>query len=155
MMIPENTFKALKAISDRLNGKGINWVLIGSTNHALQGVDVKPRDIDILTDKEGAYAIGEALKEFVVEEIHIRETEKMKSHYGKFNIEGVEVEIIGDLVNMKQEGDLWSETTNFSKKIIIEFKGVEVPGISLDQELSAYTKMKKIERIKKIKQAMG
>jgi hypothetical protein len=154
MMIPENIFKALKVISDKLNGKGINWVLISSTNQALQGVDVKPRDIDILTDKEGVYAIVEALKDFVVEAVHPRESETMKSHYGKLNIEGVEVEIIGDLINIKPKGDLWSETKNFSKKIIIEFKGVEVPGISLDQELSAYTKMKNIERIKKIKQAM-
>ena len=155
MMIPENIFQALKVISERLDGKGINWVLIGSTNQALQGVDVKPRDIDILTDKEGVYAIVDALKDFVVEEIHIRETETMKSNYGKLNIEGVDVEIIGDLINIKPKGDLWSETKNFSKKIIIEFKGVEVPGISLDQEYVAYKKLGNIERAEKIKEAMG
>jgi len=155
MMIPENTFKALKAISERLNGKGINWVLIGSTNHALQGVDVKPRNIDILTDKDGAYAIGEALKEYIIEEVHPRETENMKSHYGRFSIEDVEVEIIGDLINIKPEGDLWSETDNFSKKIIIEFKNVEVPGISLDQEYVAYKKLGKMEKAEKIKEAMN
>ena len=98
-MIPENTFQALKIISEKLNGKGINWVLIGSTNHALQGVDVKPNDIDILTDKEGAYAIGEALKEYVIEEVHIKESETMKSHYGKFNINDVEVEILNSPFN--------------------------------------------------------
>ena len=154
-MIPENTFQALKVISERLKGKGINWVLIGSTNLALQGVDVQPKDIDILADKKGAYAIGEALKEFVVEEVHFRETETMKSHYGKFNICCVEVEVMGDLHNIKPKGDLWSETADFSKKIIIEFKGVEVPGISLDQEYIAYKKLGRLERAKKIKEAMG
>ncbi|MCX6719442.1 MAG: hypothetical protein NTZ38_03665 [Candidatus Taylorbacteria bacterium] len=74
-----------------IQGK-INWALIGSSNLALQGVDVEAHDTDILTDKEGALSIGKILKESVIEEATYKKSEKYKSYYGKFVINRVESE---------------------------------------------------------------
>jgi hypothetical protein len=39
---------AIKIIHEKLEKNNIKWALIGSTNMAIQGIDVKPRDLDII-----------------------------------------------------------------------------------------------------------
>lgn len=149
-MISKENIEAIKIITEKLSHDNINWALIGSSNLALQGVDVEAHDIDILTDKEGALLMRKILKEFTKEEIKYKESEKFKSYYGKFIINGVEVEIMGDLSNLNPRGDIWSETTNFSKKIYFQVDDTKVPVISLDQEYQAYLKLGRNEKAQKI-----
>jgi len=149
-MISKANIEAIKVVAGRLNPDKINWALIGSSNLALQGVDVEAHDIDILTDKDGALAIGKLLKEFTVENIAYKESEKYRSYYGKFAINGVEIEIMGQLQNINPAGDLWSESTGLSEKIIIKVDDMDVPAISLKQEYQAYLKLGRKEKAEKI-----
>jgi len=153
-MITDKHFKALRILVDRLSNKNITWAIVGGTNFALQGVDVKAKDIDILTDKEGAFAIGEALKEFAVQPVKYSENERFNCYHGKFKIEGVDIEVMGEIENKIPVGDLWTETKGFSEKIFIEYKGLRIPVISLKQEYYAYTMMGKTEKAKKIKDVL-
>lgn len=149
-MISKENIEAIKIIAEKLNPEKINWALIGSSNLALQGVDVEAHDIDILTDKEGALEMGKLLKEFTIEYVAYKESEKFKSYYGKFVINGVEVEIMGQLQNINPVGDLWSESTNLSEKIYIKVDDMEIPAISLKQEYQAYLQLGRQEKAEKI-----
>ncbi len=73
----------------------MNWVVTGGFGFGLQGVLVEPHDIDIQTDKEGAYEIERLFSEFVVKPVKFRKSERIRSHFGALMIEGVRVEIMG------------------------------------------------------------
>jgi len=64
---------------------------------ALQGVPVEVHDIDIQTDKDGVYEIERCLAEFVIEPVRYSETERIRSHLGMLEIDGIKVEIMGDI----------------------------------------------------------
>ncbi len=46
-MLDKNILKILKKLSIILNKDNIPWMLIGSCNLAMQGMDLIPRDLDI------------------------------------------------------------------------------------------------------------
>jgi hypothetical protein len=54
-MIEKNYLHLIKRISKQLSSQNIKWALTGSTSFAMQGVPITPNDIDIQTDKDGAY----------------------------------------------------------------------------------------------------
>lgn len=99
---------ALKKIAGILNSTEVSWILAGSTASYLNGLDVEPRDIDILTDQFGAYIID---REFAskrikaIKRVGFSETDTYASHFGIFLINDTQVEIIGDLV-IKYKGYL-------------------------------------------------
>src|SRR5438093_4537514 len=59
--------EALEETARRLDREGVRWWLTGSTALAIRGVDVAPRDIDVVLDDAGAaiapVAFGDALIE--------------------------------------------------------------------------------------------
>lgn len=56
-MIRPEYLRVLRKIYDRLKNEKVNWGVTGSLSFALQEVPVEVHDIDIQTDKEGAYEI--------------------------------------------------------------------------------------------------
>jgi D-hexose-6-phosphate mutarotase len=72
----------------------LKWA--GSLSLALQGIDVEPHDIDLLTDRQGAYRINAMLKKYEKKRVGYSETEKLSSYFGVFEIQGVKVEVMGD-----------------------------------------------------------
>ncbi|MBR9689957.1 MAG: hypothetical protein GOV01_03615, partial [Candidatus Altiarchaeota archaeon] len=142
-MLPKKNYDALKTILEAVRGHKINWMVIGSTNLALQGIDIHARDIDILTTKEGALALNGILANFVVEPVKLSENKKFRSWFGKFNVNGCEVEVIGDLQSYDPGGDLWGETEDFKDKITVKFHELKVPCISLKKEYDAYIRLGK------------
>jgi len=153
-MITEKHKQVLEIIAKNLEGKDINWAIVGSTSLALQGVDITPNDIDILTDKEDSFKIQECLKEYVVEPVAYKESERFISYFGKFKIEGLDVEVMGDLKNKIPDSDLWTETSRLSAKKTIDYKGLKINVINLEQEYEAYVKMDRKEKAKLIKKAL-
>lgn len=77
--------------------KGVRWALAGSTASALQGLPLNPHDIDILTDVRGAKLLSSRLKEFALSPLKKVEGEHFSSFLAQFKVEGVRVEIIGNL----------------------------------------------------------
>lgn len=47
----------------------VSWAIDGSTSLALQGIDLNPHDIDILTDSMGAYRIQEAYRSSIIKRV--------------------------------------------------------------------------------------
>ena len=153
-MLPQTHIKVLRILAKRLSPVKF-WVVVGSTNLAMQGVDVVPKDIDILADKEGAYAIGAALSEYVVLSVAFRENEFFKSHFGRFIINGIEVEIMGDRVSKNPGGDTWGETKGYPAKMLFDIDGMKIPVLSLEQEYEAYIHLGRKEKAEKIIERLG
>jgi hypothetical protein len=61
--------KALLGFLERISGENVDWWLAGSTALAIRGIDLVPRDLDIITDRDGAKQLGRALSEWLVEPI--------------------------------------------------------------------------------------
>ncbi len=153
-MISEKYIKVLKIILKKLGSTKINWAVGGSTSQALQGLDIDPKDIDILTDKNGAFMTEKLLKEFLTEAVEYRKSEKFKSYFSIFLIEGIKVEIMGEIINKLPEGNLWGKNADLHQKVFINFGNIKIPVIPLEQEYLVNIRMGRMERAERIKEVL-
>jgi len=154
-MIPDNIFKALKIFYDIVSKKNIFWILSGSTSLVIQGVDVKINDdIDILTDKKEAQQIDQLLSNYRIKPLKFSTTDKYQSYYGIYKINNITIDIMGEFQYRKKDGS-WSKPNHNSKTINKKYKGMLLRLLTLEQELKEYKEMGRIEKAKKIKQAIN
>ncbi len=136
----------LRQIHARLFNTDVNWVVTGSLGFALQGVPVQPNDIDLQTDKAGAYEIEHQFSDVVIRKIQFSATERIRSHFGALQIDGIEVEIMGD-IQKRGADNIWEEIVNPAHyRQMVEIEGLLVPVLSLEYEYQAYLKFGRIER---------
>ena len=129
---------ALLEILARLDDTDIPWALTGSLGHRLQGVPVTPHDIDLQTDEAGAYGIAKRLSDFLVEPIRFVESERIRSHLGRFFIRGVAVEVMGAVQKRLPDGS-WEQSVDVRPiRTYATLAGRRIPVLSLDHERRAY-----------------
>ena len=134
---------------------GLVWALTGSTSFALQGMDVQAHDIDIQTDRDSAYTLGTLLKEHCVEPVRFCGTEKIRSHFGRFQVGGAEVEIMGDIEKRLPAGG-WEKAVSLAPLILyVDFAGMRLPVVSLRHEAKAYRMMGRTARAEEIERYIG
>jgi hypothetical protein len=145
-MIPPRFLQALRQICVRLTEPTLNWALTGSFGLALQGVPLKPNDIDLQSDARGAYEIERRLAEFVTRPVRFSATPRIRSHFGELYIEGVRVEIIGDIEKRLPDGR-WEPPPDLEKvRHFVQVEELCVPVLSLAYEAQAYEKLGRSER---------
>lgn len=133
--------KALLLISDRLNDCPVKWAVSGSLGFWLHGMKVIPADIDLQTTAQGAYQLEKALGGQPLKKVHFSQAERIRSHYGSLRLEGVKVEIIGD-VEKRLEGNDWDPPPDLEQVTeAVEWEGIWLPVVSLEYELDAYRKL--------------
>ena len=138
--------KVLRKINTQLSNTNVNWAITGSLGFALQGVPAEPNDIDIQTDKRGAYEIERHFSEFMTKRVTLSSTEKIRSHFGKLMIDGIKIEIMGDIQKRLEDGN-WENPVNLEHhKRVVEVEGMKVPVLSLEYEYQAYMKLGRIEK---------
>lgn len=117
------------------------WALTGSTSMALQGMTLDVHDIDVQTDKSGAYQLGKLLDSYALEPVHFCGTDLMRSHFGRFKIGAVDLEIMGDIEKKRPDGS-WEEAVPLPSIIEhVQFEGMNIPVLSLAYEAQAYKKI--------------
>jgi len=149
-------WQALRIIVDYLREEKIRWTLMGSVSLALQGVNVTPDDIDILTDEHGAYRIGSILEEYVVKSISYSRTNLFESFYGTYQIGETKVDVMGDL-RVRLEGTWVSLSDRLKSPRIIHQNSLKIPVSSLHDQLFFYEKLgreKDKETIPKIREVL-
>ena len=150
MVLDVKYLEILKTLYSRLNETDIIWVIGGSLALAFEGLDVKPRDIDLFTDKEGAYKIEKLFAEFLVRNVSFSIKDNIRSHYGALNIFGIEVEIIG-FIEFKSEDGTWhgreklEEVTKF-----FEIENMKIPLMKIESQLRGYTNIGRTDKIELI-----
>lgn len=131
----------LELIAGRLGKGNVIWAVTGSLGFALQGVPAEPHDIDIQTDTQGAYEIERLLSEFVTEKVCFAQERSIRSHFGVFEIEGIRVEVMGDIQKRYSNGT-WSTPPDLKKLIhYLAIDKMMVPVLSLEYECQAYRQL--------------
>jgi hypothetical protein len=144
--LPALHLQVLWKIVSLLKDKDINWVLTGSTGMALQGMPLEVHDIDLQTDEAGAYEIDRLLADYAVKPVRYKPSERIRSHFGEFMMDGVEVEVMGDMVKLL-DNSTWEPSVDIAAlRCWVEIDGSLVPVLPLEYEYQAYLKMGRFER---------
>ena len=140
----------LEYICNLLYGTRITWALTGSLNLALQGVDIKANDIDIISDKRGVYQIESIFKEHIKKPVNYEELPQLRSHFGILLISGIPIDIMGDVEN-KVNNNKWEPHINWKQHIhVINIGMVRVPSLDLEYEYLIYSKIGDKQKSEKI-----
>ena len=131
----------LELIASRLSKGDVMWAVTGSLGFALQGVPVQPHDIDIQTDAQGAYEIERLLLEYLTEKVHFAQSSRIRSHFGAFEIDGIRVEVMGD-IQKRYDNGTWSAPPDLKRHIhYLEIDEMTIPVLSLAYECQAYRQL--------------
>jgi len=128
------------------------WAIMGSTASVLQGLDgYAPPDIDIVTSMEGAYIMEGAVARCgaTVRPISFSVREPYASHFGIFEVNGVKVEVMGNLVIGCPDGEIDANRhwARWSDKVrLIHFEEMHVPVVPLEWQLVANVLLDRPER---------
>lgn len=142
----------LRVIHQKLRENDILWAITGSLGFVLQGVPVKPHDVDIQTDEKGAYRIESLLAQYLVERVCFSSSDKVRSHFGVLSIKGIRCEIIGDIEKRLDDGS-WSPAPDLRRHILyVALEDMKIPVLSLQYEYSAYMKMGRFDRARLLRQ---
>jgi hypothetical protein len=90
--------EALSLITRLSRPEGLKWLVGGSTATILHGVSLAapPHDLDIDAPGDGALKLGELLSSFVVSPVQRSDTDLYNNLFGRFDVNGTKVEILGD-----------------------------------------------------------
>ena len=57
-------FDVMKTVLENIHGERLNWRMDGSANLLVQGIGIKPSDIDITTDEDSYGIFNKAVKKY-------------------------------------------------------------------------------------------
>lgn len=135
--------EVLRQVVSRLEAEGIPYRVVGGTSVALHGIPVHVKDLDLETTAAGAYQIAALFEEYLVRPVAFSESPIYRSHFGQFRIDGVLLEIMGDLE--RREGQGWVPTTNVTETTVL-FEGMLVRVPWLEEETLAYIRRGRLDR---------
>jgi ubiquinone/menaquinone biosynthesis C-methylase UbiE len=133
----------LREIAGRLDEANVRYVVVGGTSLALHGLPLPVKDLDIETDPEGAYQFAALFETHVVEPVALKEGRLYRSHFGRFDFNGVQVEIMGRLE--RREGDGWVPTEIINTESV-DLEGMPVRVSWLEEETLAYIRRGRLDR---------
>ena len=140
-MLPPAFVDVLRKIDAALQGTDVVWALTGSAGLAIKGIPVTPHDIDIQTDRAGVETFARLFAPYLVTPPTFRESDHTRSWFASFNIDGVQVEVMGDVQHRDEDG-FWDDPPNLeANRIIIQVAEMRIPTLTLDFEEEAYRSM--------------
>ena len=150
-------FVVLKFIHKSLSNKKVKWVVSGSTSLFLQGIKLKPSDIDITTNKEDAFKICDILKEYEIKHVKFGKTKNISSWWGQLKIKNIKIDIMGEF--SEKIGGKWVNVSSQRLKShdFVKLGNIKIPVSKLEHHLKSYKVMKRkkdIEKIKKIEEKL-
>jgi len=145
-LIPPDYLAALRKLYNRLEETDIVWALTGSLGLAIKGIPLTPHDIDIQTDRAGVYEFARIFADDLVQEPFFWETQHTQSWVAKFEMDGIQVEVMGDMRHRDEDGG-WDDPPNLEAvRLYIQVAEMRVPTLSLDFEEEAYRSMGRYDK---------
>ncbi len=145
-MIEERHLRALSRLWRGLEDSDVRWMVTASLNLALHGLPVQVHDIDVLTDEAGAYEIERRFAQHSTQAVCLRTSECIRSHFGSLCLEGVTIEIMGD-VETYDEVNGWRPTPGSAgNSEVILLQGMPIPVRTLEAEYAAYLQLGRAEK---------
>ena len=133
----------LKTIVDKLNSESIQYTVVGGTSAALQGVPIRVKDIDLEMSRESVYRFQDLFQDEICQAVVYCEDLNYSSFLGKYEFNGVPVEIFADL--KRREEGRWVDTcAKTSREINLDQEKICVSW--LEEETVAYIRRGRIAR---------
>jgi hypothetical protein len=143
-MINDDFKKAIFEISEKMIENNIKYAITGSTNLALQGVPVSPKDIDIVVFYEDLERMIHIFPRFLKSSVRKMETEVGEAWEVLLNIDGVDVQFFSEMQGAYHSA-LYenSHCLDINDRLIYCFP--------LRQEMKIYKEMGKGEKVEMIR----
>ncbi len=147
---PSRFEETLLFLQSKLEGK--QYAFRGTASLVLQGLKMNVDDIDVLADKDTALLCNNLFEGYLVEEVSFKEADKFRSYFGKFRINEILVEVMGQWQIKDTKGG-WSVPFNASKGEItmVKLEDREVPVTKVETELDMFAKMGRWNAFHKIR----
>ena len=145
-MINPAFLDVLRQLYARLNGADINWAVTGSLGFALQGVPMpEVHDIDLQSDAAGAYDIEQLFADHVTRKVKLSAANRIRSHFGALQIDGIKIEIMGDVEKRMDEASDWERPPELKQvKRYVQIDEMCVPVMDREYECQAYREMGRV-----------
>ncbi len=138
-MISEGFQEVIKIINERLRLHKIRWALIGSTNMAIQGMNVTPRDLDIVVQLSDLDKMKSVFSDYNPSEIkELKPFMEEPAWDIKMIVNNIEVQILGE----KNSGE-YVRKLLANQLIKINLAGIEIPCFTLEAEAQTYLETKR------------
>lgn len=142
------------------------WALAGDIGEILNGVNVRPDHLTILTNLAGCEEVGKKLERFQVEASRPVETQikrnaeigpkplpiTIKSYASQFNLNGQKLNVHGDLRIKVGDWD-WGDPLEYEPEYVYVV-GARVPVVPLALKTQLYVGLGWMDRVRKINEAM-
>ena len=144
-MISKKLIDVLNKITQRMNKTNVQWALVGTTNHLLQGMDVRPKDIDIIISHSDLEKIKKAFSDFdfQIGEFPNKEAQKMS-----FKIDDFDIEICADYPH----GKYHKKRCEKESSKLLDLGKLNIPVFTLESEIACYQLAGRFEKAEKINQ---
>ena len=166
-ILPVPFITSILEIAPKIKKSGVWWAFGGDLSEKLGGVAIIPKEIEILTDSEGAEKIFACLAEYnptpiaVVEKKLDRQAEidgkkypvLVRSHRTSLTVKGVEVIVHGDYQIRVGEWD-WGDSLQF-KSSIVNMTGTEIPVMPIRLSSEIYLTLGWLDRVQMIATAIS
>lgn len=151
MSLPQPLLAVLGLIDDQLRGTPITWAVTGSCALVLQGLSVAVHDIDVRTTAKDAYALEARLHLYQKRPVSFASTATVQSHFGALEINGIHVEIIGDMQHRLSDGT-WEAVVDMNRfKVWVALDDIELPVMSLPFLYEAYQLLGRADKVAVLK----
>jgi hypothetical protein len=151
MSVPQPLLALLRLIANQLRGTPITWAVTGSCSLALQGVHVAVHDIDLRTTAKDAYALEALFRPYQKRPVSFASTGTVQSHFGAFEINGIQVEIIGDMQHRLPDGT-WEPIVDMNRfKVWVIVEEIDLPVMSLPFLYQAYQLLGRADKVALLK----
>ena len=167
VVLSKPLLEATIRIGELLRDCPAKWAFAGDLGEILFGVNVEPDHLTILTTSAGCNEISKSLTAFQTQvprigerqlersaEIHLKPLPIIiKSYSSSFNIEGLKLDVHGDLQIKVGDWD-WGDPIDFEPEYVYVVS-VKVPAVPLELKKELYMGLGWYDRVSKIHAAMA
>ncbi len=132
--VNQNVKESIKTIHKILGQNGIRWALVGSANMQFQGMQVEPRDLDIVLQHKDLDKMTKLFSNYSASNV-----KELDSLTGKkvwevnATINDVEIQFLG-----ADDKDVYVSKLLANKLVLIGLDGVKIPCFTLEAESQCY-----------------
>src|SRR5437867_1996895 len=146
--------KALLSFLERTSGENVDWWLAGSAALAIRGIDLVPRDLDIITDGDGAQQLGRAMSDWLVEPV--QESHGWIARWFGRAFTHARIEWVGDVEEWVDErGPSDFGPAARTRLQTVRWGGYTIRVPPLDMQLAVCERRRLKDRAQKIQRALG
>jgi hypothetical protein len=154
MDLPEQHAMVLSLLIEKVPPTEYLWALTGSAGLRLQGMDLSVNDLDLQTDAKTLFLMEKELAEYLKVPVHLWESEHTLSYHGQAEMNGLQVELLGDMRHHQPDGT-WSLPLDLKSVLVwVEWRDLRIPVLTLEHEAVAYEKMGRIQKAELIRSAI-